>query len=81
MLLLFVVMNNQPLLTILEMGVEIIERGDSDIINLFDKDLAEWQAQASFNDMSDSEDKVLVNYVNADEDDTRNDERLTSDYF
>jgi hypothetical protein len=33
-------MNNQPLLTILEMGVEIIERGDSDIIDLFDKDLA-----------------------------------------
>ena len=81
MLLLFVVMNNQPLLTILEMGVEIIERGDSDIIDLFDKDLAEWQAQASFNDMSDGEDKVLVNYVNADEDDTHNDERLTSDYF
>ena len=81
MLLLFVVMNDQPRLTILEMGVEIIERGDSDIIDLFDKDLAEWQAQASFNDMSDGEDKVLVNYVNAGEDDTRNDERLTSDYF
>ena len=81
MLLLFVMMNDQPLLTILEMGVEIIERGDSDIIDLFDKDLAEWQAQASFNDMSDGEDKVLVNYVNAGEDDTRSDERLTSDYF
>ena len=81
MLLLFVVMNDQPLLTILEMGVEIIERGDSDIIDLFDKDLAGWQAQASFIDMSDGEDKVLVNYVNAGEDDTRNDERLTSDCF
>ena len=80
MLLLFVVMNDQPLLTILEMGVEIIERGDSDIIDLFNKDLAERQAQASFNHMSDGEDKVLVNYVNAGEDDTRNDGRLTSDY-
>ena len=48
MLLLFVVMNDQPRLTTLEMGVEIIERGDSDIIDLFNKDLAERQAQASF---------------------------------
>ena len=80
MLLLFVVMNDQPRLTTLEMGVEIIERGDSDIIDLFNKDLAERQAQASFNHMSDGEDKVLVNYVNACEDDTRNDGRLISDY-
>jgi hypothetical protein len=69
MLLLFVVMSDQPLLTILVMGVEIMERGDSDIIDPFNKDLAERQAQASFNHMSDSEDKVLVNYVNAGEDD------------
>ena len=80
MLLLFVVMNDQPRLATLEMGVEIIERGDSDIIDLFNKDLAERQAQASFDHMSDGEDKVLVNYVNACEDDTRNDGRLTSDY-
>ena len=78
MLLLFVVMNDQPLLTILEMAVEL--RGDSDIIDLFNKDPAERQAQASFYHMSDGEDKVLVNYVNAGEDDTRNDGRLTSDY-
>ena len=63
-------MNDQPQPTILELGVKLIERGDSDIIDLFNKDLAERQAQPSFNLMSDSEDKVLVNYVNAGEDDT-----------
>ena len=40
---------------------EIIERGDSDIIDQFDEDLAERQAQASFNHISDSEDKVISN--------------------
>ena len=45
----------------MEMRGEIIERGDSDIIDQFDEDLAERQAQASFNHMSDSEDKVISN--------------------
>ena len=45
-------------------------RGDSGIIDQFDKDLAERQAQVSVNHMSDSDEKVLVNYLNAGEDDS-----------
>ena len=40
MLLLFVVMNDQPLLTILEMGGEILEKGFSDNMDQIDIDLA-----------------------------------------
>jgi hypothetical protein len=42
MLLLFVVMNDQPLLTILEMGGEILEKGFSDNMDQIDNDLAEF---------------------------------------